>query len=265
MSYGDIDPASFTLIRIVSGAFCLWLIVAFKQKMKRQRFSRPSNNASWTGVFALFGYCAAFSVAYVNLDTGIGALALFGAVQLTVIVSSIVKKEASSWATWLGTGLAFMGLIYLVMPSDLSNTNVPIDSFAIMLFAGICWGIYTLKGRASSTPLEDTTFHFSGALIVCMLFAAFYTVFNPMHFNLNGLALGLASGAVTSGLGYAIWYSALPSLSRIQAGVVQLTVPVIAAFGGLIFVSEPFSIQFIIAALLVLSGVLMTLILPKAG
>jgi drug/metabolite transporter (DMT)-like permease len=252
-----IDATSFTIIRILSGALVLWLIVS------RKNGDKASNSATWTGALSLFVYCAGFSWAYVSMDAGVGALVLFGTVQLVIMTVSIVKKEASHWRTWLGAVLAFVGFAYLVVPSEVNELTMTPWSIGLMMLAGLGWGIYTLNGKRSVTPLRDTAIHFRRAGLFCLPLTALYLFDTSATFSTTGVALAVTSGAITSGLGYAIWYQVLPQISRIQAGVVQLCVPLVAAIGGIVLLAEILTLHFVTASVVLLGGVLLTLMPVK--
>ena len=224
LALGDnaIDAASFTVIRLVSGIIALLVIVKFASKK-----SEPPSKGSWTAAFMLFLYAVAFSFAYISLDTGTGALILFGAVQITMIVISLITGNRLHYSEWIGVSVAFFGFVYLVMPG-LSTPSL--TGFILMTIAGIAWGIYTLKGRGSKQALNDTAYNFLRTLpfvLILMVISLGDVSLTPA-----GILLAVLSGAITSGVGYTIWYIALGGLSATQAAVVQLLVPVIAALGG---------------------------------
>lgn len=244
-------------MRILSGALVLSLMVILTKKTRTPEKSK----ASWLGACALFTYCAAFSYAYLHLDTAIGALILFGTVQLVIIGASLFNKERTPVATWLGVLAAIAGFVYLMLPSNLNSVRFSPIGFVLMVLAGVGWAVYTLVGRKSTTPLADSAKHFSMAVVFCIPFAIVLLLFSAsFSFTYKGLVLAICSGAITSGLGYAIWYTVLPSLTRLQAGVIQLAVPIVAALGGVLFVNEAISTQFIIATTLILGGVFVTLL-----
>jgi drug/metabolite transporter (DMT)-like permease len=243
----SIDPSSFTVIRLLSGAIILFFILNARSHKKHS-----SAKGSWFSGIMLFLYAITFSFAYITLDTGTGALILFGSVQLTMIILSIISGNRLHFTEWLGVTVAFAGFVYLVLPG-VSTPSV--KGFLLMTIAGIAWGIYTLKGRGSANPLSDTSYNFLRTIPIVLILVAL-TVSNA-HYSANGIMLAILSGAVASGLGYTIWYLALSGLSSTQAAVVQLLVPVIAAFGGAIFVSEMITLRLTISASLVLGGILL--------
>lgn len=259
----QIDAASFTIIRLLSGTCVLWLLLLINQSQTPRlslsflRLSTLRASHLWLAPFVLFLYATLFSFAYRLLDTGVGALFLFGAVQITMIGVAVYRGKRLHWQEWCGALLAFSGLVYLIAPGlDAQATeSISLTGAAMMIVAGIAWGLYSIQGRSSSNPLKDTANNFLKTLPFVIVLLLFLFVITP-HISFKGLLLALASGAVTSGLGYAIWYSALKGLSSIQAAVVQLFVPVIAALGGLVFAGEVITMHIITAGLLVIVGVL---------
>lgn len=243
LGHALIDAASFTAVRMVSGAVTLVLIL-------RLRGGHFSGRADWRTVAMLFVYMAFFSFAYRSLSAGTGALILFGAVQLTMFVTALRAGERFSPVSWIGLVLAASGLIYLMSPG--LTAPDPVGAL-LMAVAGIAWGFYSLLGRGASDPLEATTGNFVWAvpltLAVSLLFLANF------HVSTNGLALAIASGAVASGCGYVVWYAALAGLSATRAATVQLTVPIIAAFGGVMLLSEAITLRLLIASATTLGGV----------
>ena len=240
-----IDASGFTIIRLLAGIGVLMLI------LKVRPASKAPARGSWISALLLFGYAITFSFAYISLDTGTGALVLFGAVQLTIILTSIFSGQKLHWPEWTGVILAFSGFTYLVAPNI---TTPSFSGFLLMTLAGIAWGGYTLRGKASIAPLQDTAFNFlRTAPFVGIL--ALITFFN-LQASWEGVMLAVLSGALASGLGYTVWYIALGGLSTTEAAVVQLSVPVIAAIGGVLFVSEAITLRLIIASIFILGGIL---------
>ena len=256
LSDNIIDAASFTSIRLFSGAlFLVFLITITTRKNTKETSNNKKGN--WLSAFFLFIYAAAFSYAYISLDTGTGALILFGAVQVTMIVADIIKGKKLVLIEWLGLFIAFIGLFYLLLPSA---TAPSLTGFLLMAMSGIAWGFYTLAGKGSKTPLLDT----SGNFLRTLPFIGLLTVltFTNTELSNQGIILAIASGTITSGLGYAIWYAALAGLTVTNAAIIQLSVPIIAAIGGIIFANESISFVLIISSFLVLGGVL-TVIMGK--
>ena len=238
-----IDAGSFTSIRIISGAITLLLIASIRGHTKKI-------TANWPGVAALFCYMAFFSFAYLSLSAGTGALLLFGSVQLTMFVSAIRHGERFSLLSWAGLGAAFAGLVYLVAP----GVTAP-DPFgaALMATAGVAWGIYSLIGRRSGQPLLDTTANFVYSVPFTIALSALFIA--GANVSMPGAMLAVTSGALASGLGYAIWYAALNGLTAGRAATVQLSVPVIAALGGVLLLSEQITIRLAVATGLTIGGI----------
>lgn len=245
-----IDAASFTVIRLLSGAIVLFLIIRFTQKN-----TELSTNGSWIASLMLFLYAITFSYAYISLDTGTGALILFGSVQITMILLSLISGTRLHYTEWAGVIIAFTGFVYLILPGVTTPSTV---GFLLMAAAGVAWGIYTLKGRGSQNPLMDTAYNFFRTIPLVILL----TIITISHANYSseGVLLALLSGGITSGIGYTIWYIALGGLSATQAAVLQLLVPVIAALGGVIFVSETITVRLTISAAMVIGGILMVVL-----
>jgi drug/metabolite transporter (DMT)-like permease len=249
-----IDASSFTVIRLLSGAITLFVILRVKGSIKGNN-KGASSKGSWTAGLMLFLYAITFSYAYLSVDTGTGALILFGSVQITMIMLSLISGTRLHLIEWSGVIIAFTGFIYLILP-DITTPSV--NGFILMTVSGMSWGIYTLKGRGSKNPLMDTTYNFLRTIPLVVLLAIF--TLQNMSFSFEGIIFALVSGAITSGVGYTIWYIALGGLSSTQAAVLQLSVPVIAAIGGVVFVSEEITIRLIISATIVLSGILMVVL-----
>lgn len=248
MALGEqtIDAASFTIIRLLSGIVTLVVILKIS-KTKDKSLSK----GSWTAAFMLFLYAATFSFAYISLDTGTGALILFGSVQITMIFISLFSGHRLYYFEWTGVLIAFSGFVYLIKPS-LSTPSL--TGFILMTIAGIAWGIYTIKGRSSKNPLSDTTYNFLRTLpfvIILLIVALPYTALSK-----EGVLLAVLSGAIASGIGYAVWYVALGNLTISKAAVVQLLVPIIAAIGGVLFAHEIISLRLLLSSALVLGGIL---------
>ena len=259
---GSIDPATFTAVRIASGAVALAAIVAL-----RHGHAAVLRSGDFRSAFALFAYAILFAFAYVVLPAGTGALLLFGAVQTTMIGAGLMRGERLRSAQSTGVALALGGLVALVAP----RLGAPSFAGALaMLGAGVAWGAYSLRGRGTTDPLAATAGNFVRAVpfvVVPVALASAATVAgliaagSPLdpHATARGLALAAISGAVASGLGYAIWYAALPLLTATRAGVVQLTVPVIAALGGVLFLGEVVTPRLVACTFAVLGGVALAL------
>lgn len=242
-----IDAAGFSVLRLLSGALVLLLILKVNpNKNHRQAESK----GSWFASLMLFVYAVAFSYAYMSLDTGTGALILFGAVQITIIFLSILSGNRLKLSEIVGVLIAFGGFVYLILPNI---TTPSINGFLLMSLSGVAWGVYTLKGRGSVSPLGDTAYNFFRSVPLVLVLAII--TLKDMQLSSEGVLLAVLSGGIASGVGYAIWYMALKGLSATVAAVVQLLVPVIAALGGVIFVSEAISIDLIVSGVLILGGI----------
>jgi drug/metabolite transporter (DMT)-like permease len=248
----DIDAASFTLIRLFSGALILWLIVALR--------SGPRGiGGSWPSAAALFAYAAAFSFAYVSLPTGIGALLLFGAVQATMIFAGLRGGERLKGRQTAGLALALAGLGYLMLPG---LSAPPLGGSLLMLAAGIAWGVYSLRGRGTADPLGATAGNF---LRAAPLGIGLSTAALPwLQMDAVGAGYAVLSGALASGAGYAVWYAALRGLAATHAATVQLSVPVIAAAGGALLLDEPVTLRLAFASMAILGGIALV-VLGRSG
>ncbi|WP_127070929.1 DMT family transporter [Pelagibacterium lentulum] len=243
---GAIDAASYTGIRLIAGAVLLYAILFWGSTAH----PRGRVGGNWSGAAALFGYAILFSIAYVMLGAGMGALILFASVQMSMLGWAMFKGDRPGMIEWAGIGLALAALVYLVSPG-LSAPN-PLGAM-LMAIAGASWAAYSLIGRGSHSPLRDTAGNFVRCLPVGIALTAFGLLTLPV--SLEGVAYAVASGALASGLGYAVWYLALPALSRVQASTVQLTVPAIAALGGVIFIGESITLRLAVASIGILGGV----------
>lgn len=244
----SIDAASFTSIRIGSGAIALWLIL----KLGR----RPGRGAgNWVSALALFVYAAAFSFAYIILPAGTGALLLFTAVQATMIVWGFHKGERFDLKQWLGLLLASGGLVLLLFPG---LSTPPMGGSCLMLGAGVAWGVYSLRGKVAGDPAAATAGNFLRAVPMAVLLSLVLLPSAPIH--RTGIEYAIVSGALTSGVGYVIWYAALPALKATSAATVQLSVPVLAAVGGILLLDETITARFVVASAAVLGGIALVVI-----
>jgi drug/metabolite transporter (DMT)-like permease len=243
-----IDAASFTFIRIFSGAVALWLIM----KMRRATWKEEG---SWSSALALFIYAAAFSFAYLDLSAGIGALLLFGAVQAIMILWGFRKGERLDAIQLVGLIFAVTGLVVLMFPG---LSAPPLVSSILMVAAGVAWGIYSIRGKAGRDAIAAT----AGNFLRAVPFAAVVSVILLSRARLDhaGIFYAVVSGAITSGLGYVIWYSALPGLKAASAATVQLSVPVLAATGGILLLGEPITLRYVLASVAVLGGIFLVII-----
>lgn len=253
----SIDAASFTLVRLCSGALVLVVILLFQQGANSLKTTEPHRvllrHNGWPALM-LFVYAVTFSYAYITLDTGTGALILFGAVQLTMIQTALAMGERLHQLEWAGVITAFGGFIYLMWPAV---STPSFDGFVLMTLAGMAWGAYTLLGKGSVNPLADTKTNFvlTLPLVAVLLCWALLVVPETIHLSARGVIWAVVSGGLASGVGYTLWYTALRGLSSTQAAVGQLLVPVIAALGGIIFVGEHFSPRLLLSIVLILGGI----------
>lgn len=247
-----IDPASFGAIRLVSGAVALAVLV--RLRAGRSAGCSAGQAGSWLAAAMLFAYVACFSVAYRSLAAGAGALILFGAVQLTMFAAGLRQGERFAARAWLGLGVAVAGLAFLLLPGA---SAPPAQGALLMALAGVAWGVYSLRGRGVADPLAATAANFLRAaplgILLCLPFLA------GLHATVEGVLLALASGALTSGAGYAIWYTALRGLNALQAATVQLSVPPLAAFGGVLLLAEPVTPRLVLASVAILGGIALVL------
>jgi drug/metabolite transporter (DMT)-like permease len=247
----SIDAASFGSVRLVSGALVLWAIV----RWRAGPVVRPRSD--WLAATMLWVYVAGFSLAYVTLPAGSGALILFGAVQLTMFAVGLRSGERFTPLAWAGFALAVGGLLYLVSPGLAAP---PLTGTLLMAAAGVAWGVYSLRGRGAGEPVAATAGNFMRAVPLALIVSVLSIAFaGAPHASANGLALAIASGAVTSGLGYVLWYAALPHLSSLRAATVQLAVPPLAALGGVWWLSEALSMRLVLASAATLSGIALVL------
>ncbi|HSF05862.1 MAG TPA: DMT family transporter [Methylomirabilota bacterium] len=243
-----IDAASFATVRVISGAVTLGFIA-----LPRWR-ARARSSTDWRSVAMLFTYMVCFSFAYLSLSAGTGALILFGAVQLTMFSTALRGGEEFPLWSWTGLMLAVLGLVYLVSP----GVTAPDPMGAVLMaIAGVAWGIYSLLGRGAADPLEATANNFIYAVPLVLIVSLVFL--GDIKSSSRGLALAAASGAIASGLGYVIWYAALRTLTATRAATVQLSVPVIAAFGGVILLAEALTARLVLASVATLGGVAIVL------
>ncbi len=240
-----IDAAGFTTVRIVSGA--ITLLIIFSIFGKRNAEAKQGN---WLSAFFLFAYAICFSFAYNYLTTGMGALILFGCVQATMIIFALVKGERPNKLEWLGLLVAISGLVYLVSPG---LSTPPVFGSVLMALAGIAWGFYTLRGKGTADPLGDTMGNFLRA--VPFVFVTSLLFISQFHYSKRGILFAVLSGAIASGIGYAVWYAALKFHTATRAAILQLSVPVLAAIGGILLLSEAVNLRLVISALLILGGI----------
>lgn len=250
-----IDAPGFTVIRLVSGAMTLVLISSFFTKKEAK-----TKGGNWLSAFFLFAYAICFSFAYINLTTATGALILFGCVQATMIISALASGERPKFLEWIGLCAALGGLVYLVFPG---LSAPPLISSFLMAIAGISWGFYTLRGRQSTNPLADTTGNFVRSIPLILL--AVLPFLPNIYLTNRGVLLAVLSGAIASGLGYSVWYAALKYHTATRAAILQLSVPALAAIGGIVFLSEIISVRLALATIFILGGIALAIIGRKFG
>lgn len=243
LKHTAIDAASFTSIRLVSGAIVLWLIVSMRRSL-------PEGKGNWLSATALFAYAAGFSFAYVSLPAATGALLLFGAVQATMIGHGVWSGERLRPMQLLGLVLALLGLVALVLPG---LSAPPLLASTLMLGAGFAWGVYSLRGKGKGDPTRVTAGNFLRAAPIAILLNLL--MMTRTSWDSAGIGYAVASGALASGLGYAIWYTALPALKATIAATVQLSVPVLATLGGILFLGEASSPRLLLASVAILGGI----------
>ena len=256
LAQGYIDAWNFTVIRLLSGAVCLAIIMLLytKQLNKKAQLSSSVINdiGSWRSSVSLLIYALCFSIAYIELDTGMGALILFSAVQFTMIGWGIYKQEHLTAVQWLAFIVAFVAFVYLMLPSQ---TAPPVMAAVLMSISGVAWGIYSIRGKACVSPLRATTYNFIRSLLVLPILIV-VGMSQLKNVRMEGVLLAIASGAIASGVGYSIWYVAMPLLKSTHAAIVQLCVPVLAAIAGAVFLSETLTVQFMLPSSIILLAVL---------
>ncbi len=249
----SIDAASFTTIRLISGAIILWVIV-------RTNHGTHVGGGNWPSAFMLFVYAVGFSFAYISLSAATGALLLFSAVEATMISHGIWMGERLRRVQLLGLVLAFSGFVGLLLPG---LTAPPLGGSISMLIAGVAWGIYSLRGRGARDPVKSTAGNFLRA--VPMAIALSILSFKGATLDNAGVGYAVASGALASGIGYSIWYMALPALKATSAAIVQLCAPVIAALGGLVLLGEPITLRLALACVAILGGIALAILEKRNG
>ena len=244
---GALDAATFTSVRLLAGALVLWLLVSVSARRRR-----PEGN--WLSALALFAYAAAFSFAYVQLDTASGALLLFGAVQVGMLLAAWRRGERLGRVQTAGLVVVVGGLLVLLLPGASSP-----DPFAavLMMGSGLAWALYSLRGQNTADPLAATAGNFLRATPLALLLSA--SLLDDSRWDAMGLFFAVLSGALASGICYAIWYSAVRGLNAVQAGTVQLSVPILAALGGSLLLAEPFTLRLAVVSVAVLGGVALVL------
>ena len=248
LKHTSIDAASFTTIRLISGALMLWFVVHI-------RHSTHTGGGNWLSAFVLFVYAAGFSFAYVNLPAATGALLLFGAVQATMIGYGVWVGERMRSLQLVGLMLAFGGLVGLLLPG---LSAPPLYSSVLMLGAGVAWGIYSLRGKGAGDPTKVTAGNFLRAVPIAAALSV--VMLNDTSLDIAGFWYAVSSGALASGIGYVIWYTALPALKATNAATIQLSVPVIAALGGIVFLGEDITLRLVLASVAILGGIALVIL-----
>jgi len=251
---GHIDAASFTFVRLAAGAVVLALLASAQVG---PRAFLPGRDL--VGPFALFAYAGPFTFAYLRIGAALGALVLFGAVQLTMVGWGVARGERPSRMTWLGLAIAFCGLAALTLPA--ASGRADLVGIALMVVAGIAWGVYSLRGRGAASPLAANARNFVLSVPLALILSA--ATFRSASVASRGLLLAIVSGGITSGLGYAIWYRALRGLTATRAAVLQLSVPVLAAAGAVAFLGERASPRLLACGAAILGGLALTLLRIK--
>ncbi len=249
-----IDAASFTTVRLLSGALMLWLVVRLRGGGAR------AGAGNWLSALALFTYAAGFSFAYITLPAATGALLLFGAVQATMIGHGLWRGERLRPAQSVGLVLALGGLVGLLLPG---LSAPPLFGASMMLGAGIAWGVYSLRGRVPGDATRVTAGNFMRAVPIAAALSGLMA--GNMSLDRAGLLYAVASGALASGLGYAIWYTALPALKATKAATVQLSVPVLATIGGIAFLGEAVSLRLVAASIAILGGIALVILEKRSA
>ena len=255
LKHTAIDAASFTAVRLMSASLVLCLLAGGWRTNWQSAWQSGGN---WPSAFALFTYAAGFSFAYISLPAATGALLLFGAVQATMIGYGVWAGERLLPMQLTGLGLALGGLVALLLPGLAAP---PPASAALMLGAGVAWGVYSLRGKAASSPIKVTAGNFMRT--VPLTLGLSLLMVNQLSLDGAGVGYGVLSGALTSGLGYVIWYKVLPALKATSAATVQLSVPVIAAMGGVVFIGETVSLRLVLASIAILAGIALVILNKK--
>ena len=248
LKHTGIDATSFTSIRLITGALMLWLLV-------QMRHGTHTGRGNWVSASALFVYAAGFSFAYVSLPAATGALLLFGAVQTTMIGYGVWTGERLLRLQLVGIVLAFGGLVGLLLPG---LSAPPLYGSILMLGAGVAWGVYSLRGKGAGDPTKVTAGNFLRAVPNSLALSV--VMFRGTSLDYAGFWYAVSSGALASGIGYAIWYTALPTLKATNAATVQLSVPVIAALGGIVFLGEPITLRLALASVAILGGIALVIL-----
>jgi len=251
LAHTRIDAASFTTVRLLSGALVLWCLVWL-------RGGARMGGGNWLSALALFAYAAGFSFSYLHLTAAVGALLLFGAVQTTMIGHGIWSGERMRWLQLVGLVLACGGLLVLLLPG---LSAPPLTGALLMLGAGIAWGIYSLRGKHGGDPLKVTAGNFLRAAPMALILSL--SLLRNASLDPAGVGYAFLSGALASGVGYAIWYTALPFLKSTTAATVQLSVPILAAAGGVFFLGEPLTFRLLVASVGIIGGIALVILMGE--
>jgi len=249
----SIEAAGYTAVRIISGAVVLYGLM--RRGLTVSRGTGPALPGDWWAATALFVYAIAFSAAYLSLGAATGALILFSSVQASMVTFGLVRGDRPSVQEIIGFAIAFAAFVYLILPGV--GRPDPVGCM-LMIASGVAWAVYTLRGRGARDPIGQTAGNFVRASAFCLPLAVF-AYFNETT-STTGALLALASGVIASGLGYAIWYTALRGLTTFQAALIQLSVPVIAAFGAILFLSEQLTLHFVVAGACVIGGIALAIL-----
>ncbi|WP_210472779.1 DMT family transporter [Vibrio crassostreae] len=274
-----IDPLSFSIVRILSGTLTLLILLTLSSQSKSNSkpkqdsynsgisgYTKLKSQFQLTSILSLLVYMFGFSFAYLELGAGLGGLVLFVAVQFTMIAAYLFSGNRMSLIEWGGCLLSVAGLVYLLMPTE--STQAPdLVSIILMSLAGVGWGIYTLAGKKSSNALQSTTANFGfSSLVILVALSLLILIPNALtqvSITEQGLIYAVISGAVASGIGYSLWYYVVKKLNTVVASIAQLSVPVIATLGGVLLLSEPVTMQFIVSSTVILLGISLVLVAPK--
>lgn len=273
LALGDntIDPASFTVARLISGALALWVIVMLRsnktplvatENHPTQSFNQPqksSRRRSWLAPTMLFIYAISFSFAYVSLDTATGALILFATVQFSMLGISLLQGAKLRVIEWVGAAISLSGFVFLMLPGV---TQPSLYGFILMMISGLAWAVYTLEGKRSEQPVYNTAVNFWRSMPFALALLLIALLYLPITLSKQGILLAIASGVLASALGYTLWYSALRYLTVTLAALSQLTVPLIAAIGGILWVGEQLTANLVLSGLLILGGIFLVIIRP---
>ncbi len=248
----EMDAMGYTGVRLASGALMLLVIIWWRHRRANGEPLRIAG--TWAGAASLFAYAITYSIGFLVIGAAVGSVILFAAVQISILAWAIIKGDRPGLLEWIGLALAFASLCYLVSPGLVAPD--PMGSL-LMIVSGVAWAAYTLIGRGSRAPVDDTAGNFIRLLPISIpLIIAGLFVQTPTTL---GLVYAICSGAISSGLGYAIWYAVLPLITRSRAAFVQLTVPALAAFGAVIFLSEPITLRLVVSSVGILGGAALAL------